>query len=403
MHVSIPRDGIPPLLDNESALYDAAEKLQHGEGLIAVDTERAADYRYDDRAYLVQLRRPGCGTLLVDPTVSDAANAALGEVLNHSEWILHAAHTDLPYLAAIGWHPTRLHDTQITGRLLGLGQPGLSHMLEHFCGISIDKDKGHEDWSARPLSESLLAYAALDVEHLGELLAITLDQIDERGRRQWYVQECSSVLDRSMALPTPAWTDMKGLSALRNARSLAIARALWTVRDDYASTHDLSPHRIIKRKDILRIAQSPHQALDELHGLVMPATVQRRADTAVKEALHLPQCALPRLPRHPGARIPAYTRWETDHPRAFMALEVLVNRTHTLAEELDLTVDTLATMKTLRTVAWATSQIKVDYHQDPVAIFEGTVGSAMESHGARPWQIDLIANTSIAALIDRLY
>ena len=140
MHLAEPRDGLPPLLDTAEAIADGARRLAAGHGPIAVDTERASAFRFDERAFLVQLRRPDTGTLLIDPTGSASGSTAsasafsgsafpeamqlLGRTMNSAEWILHAAHTDLPALTTLGWRPTRLHDTQLAGRLLGMGQPG---------------------------------------------------------------------------------------------------------------------------------------------------------------------------------------------------------------------------------------------------------------------------------------
>ena len=45
----------------------AAELLARGTGPFAVDAERASGFRYSNRAYLVQIRRAGAGTVLIDP------------------------------------------------------------------------------------------------------------------------------------------------------------------------------------------------------------------------------------------------------------------------------------------------------------------------------------------------
>ena len=62
-----PREGLPPVVEDPEALLAAVERLGAGTGPLAVDAERASGYRYGQRAYLVQLRRAGGGTVLVDP------------------------------------------------------------------------------------------------------------------------------------------------------------------------------------------------------------------------------------------------------------------------------------------------------------------------------------------------
>ena len=65
--LDMPADGVPPVVESERALMEAARAIAAGEGPVALDAERASGYRYGQRAYLVQLRREGSGTWLIDP------------------------------------------------------------------------------------------------------------------------------------------------------------------------------------------------------------------------------------------------------------------------------------------------------------------------------------------------
>ncbi|HOF64962.1 MAG TPA: ribonuclease D, partial [Dermatophilaceae bacterium] len=62
-----PADGVPDVVGDERTLLAAAALLRSGTGPVAIDAERASGHRYGQRAYLVQLRREGAGTWLVDP------------------------------------------------------------------------------------------------------------------------------------------------------------------------------------------------------------------------------------------------------------------------------------------------------------------------------------------------
>ena len=105
----------------------AAEVLASGHGAFAVDAERASGFRYSNRAYLVQIRRAGAGTVLIDPVnyAEDpvATLAPVAEVLATDEWVLHAADQDLPCLAEIGIKPPRLYETELA-KLIGEPQCG---------------------------------------------------------------------------------------------------------------------------------------------------------------------------------------------------------------------------------------------------------------------------------------
>src|SRR4029079_14531664 len=75
------RDGLPPLTETPPALADACQALAAAEGPVAIDAERASGYRYSSRAYLIQLRRDGAGSFVVDPIGFDSL-APLQEALD---------------------------------------------------------------------------------------------------------------------------------------------------------------------------------------------------------------------------------------------------------------------------------------------------------------------------------
>lgn len=111
------------LVETQEQWQAARDDLAAGEGPLAVDAERASGFRYSQRAYLVQLYRRGSANYLVDPiAVSDLSE--LTREFAHLEWIIHAAHQDLPCLREVGVNPTRLFDTELVGRLVGLERVG---------------------------------------------------------------------------------------------------------------------------------------------------------------------------------------------------------------------------------------------------------------------------------------
>ena len=113
-----PADGLPSVIATAQDLAAAVARLAAGTGPVAVDAERASGYRYGQRAYLVQLRRAGAGTVLIDP-IACPDLSGLGAALGDVEAVLHAASQDLPCLAEIGYQPRELFDTELAGRLLG--------------------------------------------------------------------------------------------------------------------------------------------------------------------------------------------------------------------------------------------------------------------------------------------
>ena len=158
-----------------------------------MDAERASGFRYAQRAYLVQLRRAGAGTALIDPIALHGHFDLLAEAMDGPEWVLHAASQDLPCLAELGLHPARLFDTELAGRLAGLPRVGLGPLTEQLLGVTLEKVHGAADWSRRPLPEEWLSYAALDVELLVDLRDALDKLLTEQGKREWAAQEFEAV------------------------------------------------------------------------------------------------------------------------------------------------------------------------------------------------------------------
>lgn len=158
-----PREGLPEVAADADMLAGVVAALSSGTGPVAMDAERASGYRYGQRAYLVQLRREGAGSALVDP-VACPDLSTLNSTLTGTEVVLHAAHQDLPCLSEVNLRPESLFDTELAGRLLGYQRVGLGSMVERLLNIRLAKEHSAVDWSQRPLPQDWLRYAALDVE-----------------------------------------------------------------------------------------------------------------------------------------------------------------------------------------------------------------------------------------------
>ena len=201
--LNVPRAGVPEIITTAAELDACCAALAAATGPVALDTERAAGFKYHPRAYLVQVRREGAGTFLIDPTCF-ASLAPVQAALLDAEWILHAADQDLPCLALEGMRPTRLWDTALAARLLGFERIGLGPLLEDEFAIHLAKEHSAADWSIRPLPTSYLAYAALDVELLIELRERQFEQLTQAGKLAWAEEEFEHL---RLAPPTPAKLD----------------------------------------------------------------------------------------------------------------------------------------------------------------------------------------------------
>lgn len=388
-----PADGVPDPVESSAALAELVAAMSAASGPVAVDAERASGYRYSQRAYLVQLRRSGAGTALVDP-VAQPALTTLNEALAGAEWILHAANQDLPCLAEVGLHPRRLFDTELAGRLLGEERVALGTMVEQHLGVRLEKGHSAADWSTRPLPRAWLAYAALDVELLVQLRDVLAEHLAAAGKDEWAAQEFEAV--RTAAPPPPRtdpWRRTSGIHKIRNRRQLAAVRSLWYERDSYAAQRDVAPGRVLPDAAIIDAATALPKRPGELAALrVFSGPRQRRQLSrwfgALEAALALPDPDLPPITGGGGDGIPPPARWRERDPEAAARLQRCREVVAALAEQHTVLAQNLLASDVVRRLAW----------QPPNPLDETAVRERLAEAGARPWQVELTAPGITAAL-----
>ncbi|WP_328942039.1 ribonuclease D [Streptomyces sp. NBC_00250] len=387
-----PREGIPPVVETEDALAEVIAAFAAGRGPVAVDAERASGYRYGQRAYLVQLRREGAGTALIDP-VGCPDLSGLGDALAGTEWILHAATQDLPCLRDIGMLPTSLFDTELAGRLAGFPRVGLGAMVESVLGYALEKGHSAVDWSTRPLPEPWLRYAALDVELLVDLRDALEKELDRQGKLEWAHQEFDAIASAPPAPPRKdPWRRTSGMHKVRRRRQMAVVRELWTARDKVAQRRDVSPGKVLSDAAIVEASLAVPVNLAALSALPgfghrMGRRQLEQWQAAVDRARALPESELPQ----PGQQVagpPPPRAWADKDPVAAARLSAARASVSALAEELNLPQENLITPDTVRRVCW----------EPPAAADADGVAAALADHGARPWQVELVTPLLVKAL-----
>ncbi len=382
------RDGLPAITDTDEGMRSAAEALAAGTGPVGIDAERASGYRYSNRAYLIQLRREGAGTWLIDP-IGLTTLAPLAQALEGTEWILHAATQDLPCLAEIGLHPTELFDTELAGRLLGYPRVGLATLVEALLGYSMLKEHSAADWSTRPLPESWLEYAALDVEVLAELRAVLADELEATGKADWARQEFTHLRGFEPAERIDAWRRTSGTHRLRGRRGLAAVKELWQARDQIARDRDVTPGRILPDSAIVVAATelpTDRAALLGTKGFHGRGAERysRQLGAALQRVAAMTEDELPaRAPRGDGP--PPPRAWADRDPTAARRLALARAAMAALAEQHHLPVENLLTPDLLRRVLWAPPRTR-----DSGDLLD-QVADQLTSYGARGWQLALTA------------
>ena len=387
-----PRDGVPPLIVSPQALEEYCRRLERGSGPVAIDAERASGFRYGQRAYLIQLRRNGSGTALIDPIeVPDLG--PLQEALRGVEWILHAATQDLPCLAEVGLVPDALFDTELAGRLLGRERVGLAALVLSELGEVLEKGHGATDWSARPLSPAQLRYAALDVELLIELRDALEQELARSGKGELAREEFASLLSfRARDRSEEDWRRTSGLHRIRQPRVLAIVRELWRERDAVGQERDIAVGRLIPDSAIIAAAQSSASSRQELlrvegfHGRGAQRYLPRWW-AALERGRACPEADWPA----PAARVegpPPARAWADRDPAAHARLSFARAGLADLADEMGMPVENLLSPETVRRLCWAPPE-----PADPAA-----VTAQLRALGARDWQVEATLPVLLSAL-----
>jgi ribonuclease D len=401
----VPAAGTPPVIDTAGAFEQALSQLALGSGAFAVDAERASGFRYSARAYLIQIKRTGGGLHLIDPIPFGPGHplmAALNDLLNTDEVILHASTQDLPCLRELGINPQLLFDTELAGRIAGLPRVGLGPLLESLMGVSLAKEHSAADWSVRPLPQEWLTYAALDVELLIELRAKVESLLIDAKKESWAKEEFASIL---LAPPPPPrvdpWRRTSGMHKIKRRDQLAIIRELWNARDEIAKVQDIAGGKLLNDSAIVEIALNPPTNKKEFEKVLRPLGLRARWLENIKiwleaiaRGIALPENQWPAM-RTNADVLPPIKLWRDKFPEKFAPLSHARARIEIIAQENSIPVENLITPELVRRICWsAPAPSTVDF--SPLIVRQHLL-----ELGARSWQVDLVAEAIAAALLEK--
>ena len=400
-----PSAGTPEIIATDEAFEQALEQLAQGSGPFAVDAERASGFRYSARAYLIQIKRTDGGLHLIDPIPFGPGHKLfidLNNLLNTDEVILHASTQDLPCLRELGLNPVKLFDTELAGRIAGLPRVGLGPLLESIMGVLLAKEHSAADWSARPLPKEWLTYAALDVELLVELRNHMYKILEDAKKLPWALEEFASILKAPPAPPrVDPWRRTSGMHKIKRRDQLAVIKSLWIARDEIASQQDIAAGKLLNDSAIVELAIAVPTTKKEFEKCLRPLGLRARWMEnlqlwldSIASAVALPEDQWPSM-RTNADTLPPIKLWRDKFPEKFAPLSHARAAIELIAEENQIPVENLITPEHVRRVCWkppvgATSTLSVSL-----------VESALSELGARQWQIDLVAPSLAAALLER--
>ena len=416
-----PRGGVPEVIDTLEAFRRMVQRFAQGSGPVGADAERASGFRYGHEDWLVQFKREGAGIALVDPIAVAAEGgswADFNQAVGGDDWILHDALQDLPGFADLGMRPRSLFDTEMAARLLGFRRFGLAAVTEHVLGLTLAKEHSAADWSYRPLPRDWRNYAALDVELLIELRERMLGELKRQGKDGWAREEFDYLLAKGMepkeSSPQP-WRHISRINVLaRDRQGLAVARALWTRRDEIARRYDIAPSLLLSDASIIEAAVAKprnareFRAIRSLNERVRVHTggeqdkmferyapIQREVKPRVwKETIAAALTLRPDDWPVPPPSVPdecnaprSMRLWQDRHPQRYARLQAARRTITQIAEDTRTPADVIVKPQYIRNLCWT---------DDPAS---RDVAAFLSAQGARRWQVDLIAASVTRAIM----
>ena len=300
----------PVLITDTDALAALCARLAQ-EPFVTIDTEFMRERTYFPELCVVQLGGTA-DVAVVDTQAPDLDLAPLQALLADTAVlkVFHAARQDAEiFLHLFGQVPAPLFDTQVAAMVAGFGdQVGYDSLVGALSGGQIDKAHRFSDWSARPLSPAQVAYAAADVTWLRVVYERLVAKLEAEGRLEWVREEMAVLLDPLLYRPDPdtLWERLRPRT--NNRRMLGVLRAITAWREREAQRVNVPRGRLIKDESLLEIAASAPtsaEALGRVRGVTRGFAEGKGGSgllEAVRDAVALPESALPEAARKDGPR-----------------------------------------------------------------------------------------------------
>ena len=332
------------VVDNEQKLQEFLPILRSA-SWVAVDTEADSLHAYPEKVCLIQISTVA-GDRLIDPLAEMVLDPVLDALSGH-ELIMHGADYDLRLLRKHHeFVPSAIFDTMLGARLLGLRQFSLSHLVQTYLGVKLEKGPQKANWAMRPLTERMERYARNDTHYLKPLADQLKGDLESKGRLEWHRESCARLIAESAQHHLPdsdlVWR-LRGSHLLGRA-GLAVLRELWQWRETEAIASNRPPFFVLSHDSLVAIAAAAAESRPVDPLLPKHLSERRRCDLAKAIARGLGV----RAEDHPKILRPVGRRPSEIQRRRFLELQ---NRRDHRAAELEIDPTLIASRASLSELA----------------------------------------------------
>jgi ribonuclease D len=276
---------------------------------LGLDTEFVGEDSFIPKLELIQVAAQDIAAVIDFPAVQAKGSLApLWDLIcdPQVEKIVHAGRQDLDLFALhAGEIPKPFFDTQIAAAMLGFGaQVAYANLVHRIHGTKLAKAHTFTNWSARPLSEDQIAYAAEDVQFLLPLHTHLQKRLHALGRTEWVQEEFSrleTAVSEKSKDPLDRYQRIRGWDGLK-PRQAAVLRDLAAWRETEAKRRNVPRGRVMRDEVLLQLARHPPTNVEQLRGLrgLHSAEIERNGEqlvATITASLALPSSAWPQAPR----------------------------------------------------------------------------------------------------------
>lgn len=235
---------------------------------LAIDTEFIRTNTLLAKPGLVQIA-DNHGVYLIDPiAINDLSG--LVPILENPEIIkvMHAMSEDVELLFhSFGAKIQRVFDTQIAAAFAGIGVSlGYQNLVKEVLGVELDKGETRSDWLQRPLTDSQLMYAALDVIYLMKLYDALRPKLMDLGYLDALYEETRYLTEQSFNIwekPEQAYLKLRGAWELpESSQRLLQSLVIW--RDKTAVSANIPKPWVFDDASLIEIAKQRPRSVHDI-------------------------------------------------------------------------------------------------------------------------------------------
>ncbi|CAM0145786.1 unnamed protein product [Urochloa decumbens] len=205
--------------------------------------------------------------------------------------VMHGADRDIIWLQRdFSIYVCNLFDTGQASKVLHMDRNSLEHLLQHFCGVTANKEYQAADWRLRPLPDEMIKYAREDTHYLlyiYDLMRLRLVK-ESSGDSDLLLEVCKRSnevclqLYEKEQLTDSSYLHLHGLKENElDARQLSVLSSLYRWRDGIARDEDESTGFILPNRSLLEIAKEMPVTSGKLKRIVKSKNFDRHLNTVI--------------------------------------------------------------------------------------------------------------------------